>query len=238
MRIVKLLTVSTLAFLAACSAAPDEEIGQTSEDDGEEALTSNEKTAFQFFVSKGLTRSQAAGIVGNLIQESNVLPKAAQYGGGPGRGIAQWSIGGRWNSDHHDNVVWFAGTRGESPWALDTQLEFIWYELKSFSYYGLGKLRAADTVSEATVAFQDDFEGCGQCAQSTRIKYAQEVFAAYGGGGGGGGGGGCYSPTLGKTMPDEACVQSRYNHLWYQCNRGTWLNRWSDPDPCNGVHPL
>jgi hypothetical protein len=26
--------------------------------------------------------------------------------------------------------------------------------------------------------------------------------------------------------------------LWYQCSDGFWVDRWSDPDPCNGEYPL
>src|SRR5262245_59249479 len=63
----------------------------------------NDFAAFTFFVSKGLTPIQAAGIVGNLDQESGVDPNSVQYGGGPGRGIAQWSVGGRWDTSTNDN---------------------------------------------------------------------------------------------------------------------------------------
>src|SRR5678816_3004847 len=89
-------------FVSGCAGSVDDE-GLS-----EEALSSSEHTAFNFFVSKGLTRVQAAGVVGNLIQESNVIPTAVQYGGGPGRGIAQWSVGGRWDSSYHDNMTWYA----------------------------------------------------------------------------------------------------------------------------------
>src|ERR1043165_8022257 len=64
----------------------------------EAALTNNPHAAFNFYKAKGLSDVQAAGIVGNLMQESSVSPTAVESGGGPGRGIAQWSIGGRWNS--------------------------------------------------------------------------------------------------------------------------------------------
>jgi hypothetical protein len=99
-------------------------------------------------------------------------------------------------------------------------------------------------VTEATVAFEDDFEGCGECDQSQRIAYAEAALSAYGHGssGGGGGGGaapkGCYSDTLGKAMPANACVQSRYDSAWYQCDNGDWVDRWTDPTACDGVHPL
>jgi hypothetical protein len=144
------------------------------------ASSSNNQTAFDYFVGRGLTDDQAAGIVGNLDQESSMDPSVYQYGGGPGRGIAQWSAGGRWDTDYHDNVVWYASTKGQSPFSLSLQLEFIWYELETFSGYGLGSLRRATNVTDATIVFQDDFEGCGTCDQSNRIAYAEAALAAFG----------------------------------------------------------
>jgi hypothetical protein len=139
----------------------------------------NDKPAYDFFVAKGLTNFQAAGIVGNLDQESGVDPGAVQYGGGPGRGIAQWSVGGRWDTSNHDNVLWYAGTRGESSGSLNLQLEFIWYELTTFGY-GFAQLKATTNVTDATVAFMAKYEICGTCDQSQRVAYAKAVLAAYG----------------------------------------------------------
>jgi len=223
---------SFIALLVAAGCATEPEDTSMSE----AALSNSEESAFNFFVSKGLTKAQAAGVVGNLIQESSVIPTAVEYGGGPGRGIAQWSVGGRWDTSHDDNVTWYANDHHESRWALGTQLNFIWYELDDVGGYGLANLRAAGNVTDATIAFEDRYEICGECDQSKRIAYAEQVLAAYGGGGGGGKG--CYSDTLGKEMPDNACVQSKYDDLWYQCANGDWVDRWTDPQPCDGVHPL
>jgi hypothetical protein len=49
---------------------------------------------------------------------------------------------------------------------------------------------------------------------------------------------GCYSDTLGKQMPANACVQSEYDSQWYQCDDGNWVDRWTDPTACNGTYPL
>lgn len=211
----------------------------------EAALSSNAHTAYNYFVNKGLTPVQAAGIVGNLMQESSVSPTVAEYGGGPGRGIAQWSVGGRWDSSSHDNVTWYANQHGVSRWALNTQLDFIWYELTNYGY-GYSQLQAATTVNSAVYAFMKYYEICGACAQSKRISDANSVLSQYGGDSGGGGGGGgssndgatCYSSTLGRQMPENACVQSASDGDWYQCSQGSWVDRWSDPDACNGEYPL
>ena len=245
--IVLALLASGLA--AGCTTATVEQADPADDAVSERALSNAEETAFNYFVSKGLTKEQAAGIVGNLIQESSVQPTIAEYGGGPGRGIAQWSVGGRWDSSSHDNVTWFANSQGTSRWLLGTQLDFTWYELTTFSGYGLSQLRASTTVTQATVAFMTRFEACGACAQSTRIADANHVLAAYGHNGSGSGSGSsgagtptagatCYSGTLDQDMPENACVESKYDDLWYQCSNGAWVDRWTDPDACNGVHPL
>ncbi len=142
--------------------------------------SANDQAAFDYFVSKGLTDDQAAGIVGNLDQESGMSPTIAQSGGGPGRGIAQWSVGGRWDTSKDDNVTWYAAQQGASADSLDLQLDFIWYELTTFGY-GYSELRAATTVSEAVTAFQDYYEICGTCVSSNRLAYAEAALAAFGG---------------------------------------------------------
>jgi hypothetical protein len=231
--------------LVACGGAAEDDDATTSSED----LSANEGTAYHYFVAKGLKDFQAAGIVGNLIQESSVSPTSVQAGG-PGRGIAQWSVGGRWNHTSQDNVQWYATKEGASATSLNLQLDFIWYELENFSGYGLSKLKASTTINSATVAFQDDYEVCGACDQTRRIADAKRVLATYGGTSGGGTSGGgtssgsgsgsttCHSSTLGKDMPEHACVQSASDDKWYECENGSWVDRYSDPAACNGVYPL
>ncbi|MBI5532591.1 MAG: D-alanyl-D-alanine carboxypeptidase family protein [Deltaproteobacteria bacterium] len=85
----------------------------------------------------------------------------------------------------------------------------------------------------------------------TGISSEKWHFIYYGGDPGGpcgsGGGGGtdpvedhpsCYSSTLAKTMPDNACVQSKNDHQWYQCKDGDWVDRYSDPEKCSSENPL
>ncbi|MEO7734173.1 MAG: phage tail tip lysozyme, partial [Kofleriaceae bacterium] len=169
------LRYTSLCLLAAAAAAGCAESGSDAPDSPDDpgmfeaALSNSEQTAFNFFVSKGLTKIQAAGVIGNLMQESSMNPAAVEFGGGPGRGIAQWSVGGRWDTSHNDNITSYASTRGLSRGALSTQLNFIWFELTNFSGYGLAQLRAATTVTAAVAAFQNKYEICGTCAQTQRL---------------------------------------------------------------------
>jgi hypothetical protein len=225
-----------LASIAAAGCATDADSTNPDDDTSmsEAALSSSEQTAFNFFVSKGLTKIQAAGVVGNLMQESSMNPAAVEFGGGPGRGIAQWSVGGRWDTSSNDNATWYANAHGISRGSLTTQLNFIWYELTTFSGYGLASLRAATTITSAVTAFQNKYEICGTCDSSRRIQFAQDALNAFGGAGTAS----CFSNTLGRDMPHNSCVQSRSDSLWYQCDNGSWVDRFSDPEACNGVFPL
>jgi hypothetical protein len=141
--------------------------------------------------------------------------------------------------------VSFASARGADRWALQTQLDFVWHELATVGGFGLPALRAATTLSTAVVAFQNGFEKCGTCAQGKRLTYAQQILRDYGGGAGTGTGTSdpttaptCFSGTLGRDVAENTCVESKFDGLWYQCSSGSWVDRWSNPNACNGEFPL
>jgi MYXO-CTERM domain-containing protein len=168
-----LLLVTGCAVTDSTSGEPIAEVS--------EAVTenANDKIAFDFFLAKGLTPVQSAGIIGNLDQESSMDPTVSQFGGGPGRGIAQWSAGGRWDTTPNANVVWYAGKTGQSKFALKLQLEFIWWEFNNVGY-GFSDLKAATTVPKAVAAFQNKYEICGACASSNRLAHAYQALADFG----------------------------------------------------------
>ncbi len=224
----KLLPCAVAALpmlVTACSGVGMDGEPVDSRDDEVVSENANDKVAFEFFVGKGLTHVQAAGIVGNLDQESGMNPSIWQYGGGPGRGIAQWSAGGRWDTSYHDNVKWYAADHGASIYSLNLQLDFIWYELTDLGY-GDSQLRAATTVDEAVAAFQDRYEICGTCDASNRIAHAEAALTAFGGGSSGGG-----SPAA------DACSAAHgFCTETLQCLNGHWIIRQDDPNACNGYH--
>ena len=185
---------AALSLSAACSApgnepnAPSEPLATSHERLGTvhpagATAFPNDQPVYDYFRAKGFTSFQAAGIVGNLDQESGIDPTISQQGGGPGRGIAQWSAGGRWDTDQGDNCVAFAATENASPDTLAVQLDFIMFELQNFPDYGLAKLKATTNVSDAATEFELDFEGCAiasECDGPSRISYATDVLNAYG----------------------------------------------------------
>jgi hypothetical protein len=134
----------------------------------------NVQQAYNFFIGKGLKDFQSAGILGNLAQESGINPGSAQAGG-PGRGIAQWSVGGRW-----DTLVAWAKSANRDPNSLGTQLDFLWQELNSTEKGALSALQGSSDVSGATTAFEQGYERAGTPAMANRIKYAQNVLSSKG----------------------------------------------------------
>jgi hypothetical protein len=116
--------------------------------------TACREAAFGYLTAKGLTPDQAAGVVGNLwLESSGVSPKSKQFGGGPGRGIAQWTVTERWQG-----VLAFARSRGVSPESLQVQLDYLWHELNTTYKKALVAIRSARDLRDATLAFQNKFE--------------------------------------------------------------------------------
>ncbi|YAL83755.1 phage tail tip lysozyme [Dermacoccaceae bacterium W4C1] len=147
-----------------------------------ELMWSNAKTAFTYFTDeRGLTDKQAAGIIGNLIVESGVNPKQAQCGGGKGRGIAQWSVGDRWDTAPKANVKWYAANMNQAGnfQNLRTQLNFIWWELKTNPAWGKANLVKTDSVKDATTVFLKEYERAGTAHFDRRYEAAMEVYKKY-----------------------------------------------------------
>lgn len=136
-------------------------------------VNQNEITAYNYFVGKGLTPTASAGIVGNLQQESGVNPESVQVGG-PGRGIAQWAQGGRWNP---------ALMTGNPSVDLNNQLGYVWNELNTGYSGTLSSIQSAPNVTAATVDFQNTYEipNPAYADTSARVAYAQSVLNAAGG---------------------------------------------------------
>ncbi len=169
----------------------------------------NAKDAFNFFVKQGLSGPQAAGIVGNLMQESGVNPgsnNTAATHNAPdpssviagvtwwGGGIAQWE-GGRW-SGPGGLLSYVAGksdfngqphgdpSNSKSWENLGIQLNYMWAELNgtpaAIKQAGLAEVRRTSTPGEAAQAFELAYERAGIPRMDNRIKYANQIFALYG----------------------------------------------------------
>jgi hypothetical protein len=137
-------------------------------------MANNRATAMQFLLGKGLTRQQAAGVVGSLMQESGLRPGAKNPSSGA-LGIGQW-LGGR-----KTNLL----ARGAT--GLRPQLDFLWSELQGPENAALKRLKGAHSVADAVNAFTWGFERPGR-AEANIPNRVNQARAALGLGTGGGGG--------------------------------------------------
>lgn len=140
------------------------------------AAANNTEHAFDFFVNKGLTRSQSAGLVGNFVVESGsdpINPAAVQGGGGPGRGIAQWE-GGRLTQ-----LYSYANQRGLAWSSLRLQLDFVWWELMNTERRAYDKIRTATTPEQAAVIVRQYYERPSAHADERRKTAARSVYTRY-----------------------------------------------------------
>lgn len=130
----------------------------------------NKKKAMDFFMSKGLAAHQAAGIVGNLMGESNLNHTAVNKSSGA-YGIAQW-LGSRKTA--------LFNKYGKNP-TFEQQLDFLWDELQSTEKRAFNSLKSAKTLEAATDSFMRTFERPSEKEMaesiSKRIKHAQSTLA-------------------------------------------------------------
>ncbi len=120
-----------------------------------------------FFMNKGLTKNQAKGIYGNIMQESGGKHNIVSRDGHNSYGLAQWT-----------------GTRkarlfskyGTNP-TVNQQLEYLWDELNSTEKSALDALKNTSTVADATKVFMQKFERPANWAANfkNRLKHANSV---------------------------------------------------------------
>ena len=77
------------------------------------------------------------------------------------------------------NLKFFSGQRGLDYEALNTQLQFIVYELRTYPVFGLGLLYGAQTIKEATLVFQSKYLKKFGLRTSQREALASEVFERF-----------------------------------------------------------
>lgn len=146
------------------------------------AGSTNAERIWNFLTGKGFSPAAAAGILGNLQQESGLDPTAVNSSSGA-FGIGQW-LGGR-----KTNLFNFAQQRGLDPKSLEAQLEFMWHELQGGDpttanllqkYGGLSSLMDATDPASSARIFEKAFERSGGSRMDKRVQYAQDFYNQFG----------------------------------------------------------
>lgn len=146
--------------------------------------SNNHEKAFNFFKSRGYSSQAAAGIIGNLMQESGTdLNPSLHQKGGPGRGLAQWT----YKSDRWNGLVQYAKSKNRNWDDFQTQLEYIDMEMnnKNLNPFwrkqnsSLQAFKGSKSVDNATYLFDRVYERSGIPMINKRKKYANQVFNNY-----------------------------------------------------------
>jgi hypothetical protein len=147
-----------------------------------------------FFMSKGYTREQAAGIVANLKAESG-LKVGAVGDGGQAYGLAQW---------HPDRQAKFKEVFGRDikGSSLEQQMEFVAWELKNSEAGAGNRLRSAKTAKEAGALVAQLYERPADTSgeMSKRGSSAEQILAQSLQGPGGGGKNVNIDTTIGQVV--------------------------------------
>lgn len=134
-----------------------------------ELTTEKEKNAWavwQFLKSKGYSEQAAAGILGNMDQESGIMPDIDEGGGGPGYGLVQWTspIAGESGRAYVQRLLGQAGISGDYR-NITTQLKLLNWHMHNGQYipsaaypYSVAQFKALTDIGTATMAFEANFE--------------------------------------------------------------------------------
>jgi hypothetical protein len=138
-----------------------------------------------FFTDNGYSREQAAGIAGNLFEESNFRENAENKAGG---GIGAYGLA-QWRSDRQTALFKFAADKDKNQVkgkiAAKTQLEFILQEFESTEKSARNSLKQQSTVEDSARSFGLKYErfvpksGLGlqeQISLNRRIAYSKKFF--------------------------------------------------------------
>lgn len=135
----------------------------------------NREKAWWFFIGKGLTPVQAAGILGNFQRESNFDPSVVNSIGA--YGLAQW-LGGR-----KDNLAAYAVANNLPMENLELQLNFAWEELNNaYKTAVLDPILATTDLFTVVDTFTRKYEIPGNYDTEVPIRfgYAETILAELG----------------------------------------------------------
>jgi murein DD-endopeptidase MepM/ murein hydrolase activator NlpD len=132
---------------------------------------SNEQKTMNFLISNGLTVEQAAGISGNVKQESGFRPNADNGGH---HGIAQWDKVNRW-----PRVKSYIESIGKDPESLEGQLYGLVWEAKQRGNWQ--QISRAKTLEESSSIWLRKFEipGNYEIEEPHRASLGRTILNSY-----------------------------------------------------------
>lgn len=198
-------------------------------------------TEFDALGGKPMSKEQAAGIIGNFAQESQLDPRAVQNKGGSayftadspnsslmkGSDVADGNAAGisQWDGSRRKSLAKFAEDRGKKWNTSAIQLEFLLSELNSADQKRrLSQTGFTDMGKDAehyTIAFEKAFTRAGIPAYENRIAAAESFMAFYKGGYSAQGGTSCLS-SVGSVASSCYAVPGKAGWCYPMEPTGRW----------------
>ncbi|MBO1083577.1 phage tail spike protein [Enterococcus faecalis] len=156
-------------FIKGQEVIPGSGTGGTGSGTPPELTTEKEKNAWavwQFLKSKGYSEQATAGILGNMEQESGIMPDIDEGGGGPGYGLVQWTspVAGESGRAYVQRLLVQAGISGDYR-NINTQLQLLDWHMHNGQYiptsaypYSVAQFKVLTDIGTATMAFEANFE--------------------------------------------------------------------------------
>lgn len=137
------------------------------------------REGMDFYMGKGLSVEQAAGIMGNAYVESAGLNPSALGDSNKSLGLFQM------NGARRRGLEAYASSKGTSPTDHRTQLEYSWMELSGNNPYGptetaaLEAIKNSRTARESALAVSKYYERPGIPHNEKRIEYSESMLRGY-----------------------------------------------------------
>ncbi|HRJ06810.1 MAG TPA: phage tail tip lysozyme [Candidatus Saccharibacteria bacterium] len=213
----------------------------------------NLEKIYNYMTNKGLSPVQAAGVIGNISQESGGDPTIVQGGEAVNTNddlpVDEWTFDEKHTKDPSKIssgwglIQWTPGSKvlgiAEQASAtgdiyrLGTQLDILWWHMEKTSPTGVNNMlegyRGIGDVEEATRYFEDKVEGAGDPRMADRIAAAQLALQEFGGG--------ASTSSAGSTIETIAdcdsagdgaaagnAVQTALNYAWPTYHEPNYLN--------------
>lgn len=153
---------------------------------GELVGNDNLEKIYNYFISQGLSPEQAAGVVGNIAQESKGDPTIVEGGNhtedpsgvSGGWGIIQWTPGSKVLG-----IAKQAGITGDIS-KLETQLQVVWWHMTTQTPTGVANFieqyKTVTDVRAATDLYEKKMEAAGIPNMANRYAAAELALSTYG----------------------------------------------------------
>lgn len=136
---------------------------------------SNAMYAMRYLIGNGFNKEQAAGIVGNLMQESGggTFDLGLNATDGTAQGIAQWQ------GSRLENLRNFQRDRFNGEDTLDSQLAFLVYEMQDSEKGAYNQIKGTNNARDAAYVTDKYYERSAGTERGKRMDYAQEAYNAF-----------------------------------------------------------